>query len=266
MRERRQAKVLVVDDNAAQRARAARRCSRTSTSTVVEAASGREALRCLLQQEFAVILLDVNMPGLDGFETAALIRQRPQLRAHADHLRHRLQRRRARRARLLAGRGRLHPGAGAARGAAHQGRRCSSSSTARPSRSRASARRCDRYADAAAAAQPGLAGDPLGALRRRRAARSWPTTPARIIGARQASVTRAARRTAARHHRHGRGDRQRRRGDPHRAASPRSIAPATRHRTVPHDALLEPAHHGAGARAGGSSPRLPDARLAGARR
>jgi CheY-like chemotaxis protein len=43
---------------------------------VVTAASGREALRQLLRQEFAVILLDVNMPGLDGFETAALIRQR----------------------------------------------------------------------------------------------------------------------------------------------------------------------------------------------
>jgi CheY-like chemotaxis protein len=43
---------------------------------VVTAASGREALRHLLKQEFAVVLLDVNMPGLDGFETAALIRQR----------------------------------------------------------------------------------------------------------------------------------------------------------------------------------------------
>jgi CheY-like chemotaxis protein len=43
---------------------------------VVTAASGREALRQLLKQEFAVVLLDVNMPGLDGFETAALIRQR----------------------------------------------------------------------------------------------------------------------------------------------------------------------------------------------
>ncbi|HXO20543.1 MAG TPA: response regulator [Thermoanaerobaculia bacterium] len=43
---------------------------------IVEASSGREALRHLLSQEFAVILLDVNMPGLDGFETAALIRQR----------------------------------------------------------------------------------------------------------------------------------------------------------------------------------------------
>ncbi|MFZ3374589.1 MAG: response regulator, partial [Chthoniobacterales bacterium] len=44
---------------------------------VVCARSGKEALRCLLQNDFAVILLDVNMPGMDGFETAALIRQRP---------------------------------------------------------------------------------------------------------------------------------------------------------------------------------------------
>ena len=43
---------------------------------VIKARSGKEALRCLLQQDVSVILLDVNMPGLDGFETAALIRQR----------------------------------------------------------------------------------------------------------------------------------------------------------------------------------------------
>ena len=39
--------------------------------------SGRDGLRVLLKTEIAVILLDVNMPGLDGFETAALIRNRP---------------------------------------------------------------------------------------------------------------------------------------------------------------------------------------------
>jgi signal transduction histidine kinase/DNA-binding response OmpR family regulator len=43
---------------------------------IVRADSGREALRQVLQQDFAVILLDVNMPGMDGFETASLIRQR----------------------------------------------------------------------------------------------------------------------------------------------------------------------------------------------
>src|SRR6187402_2406093 len=44
--------------------------------TVIRAYSGREALRAILNAEFAVILLDVNMPGMDGFETAQLIRQR----------------------------------------------------------------------------------------------------------------------------------------------------------------------------------------------
>jgi len=44
---------------------------------IIEAHSGKEALRHLLQTEFAVILMDVSMPGMDGFETASLIRKRP---------------------------------------------------------------------------------------------------------------------------------------------------------------------------------------------
>ena len=47
---------------------------------LIRAESGREALKWLLTHEFAVILLDVKMPEMDGFETAALIRQRDKSR------------------------------------------------------------------------------------------------------------------------------------------------------------------------------------------
>jgi signal transduction histidine kinase/DNA-binding response OmpR family regulator len=45
-------------------------------ANIITAGSGEEALHEVLHHDFAVILLDVNMPGLDGFETATLIRQR----------------------------------------------------------------------------------------------------------------------------------------------------------------------------------------------
>ena len=48
---------------------------------LAKARSGEQALKALLQDEFAVILLDVQMPGLDGFETAELIRGRERTRA-----------------------------------------------------------------------------------------------------------------------------------------------------------------------------------------
>jgi PAS domain S-box-containing protein len=47
---------------------------------LVRASSGPEALRWLLREDFALILLDVQMPGMDGFETARLIRQRQRTR------------------------------------------------------------------------------------------------------------------------------------------------------------------------------------------
>ena len=47
---------------------------------LVQARSGQEALRHLLREDFAVILLDVQMPDLNGFETARLIRQRQRSR------------------------------------------------------------------------------------------------------------------------------------------------------------------------------------------
>jgi signal transduction histidine kinase len=47
---------------------------------IVKATSGKEALRHLLRDDFAVILLDVKMPEMDGFETATLIRERERSR------------------------------------------------------------------------------------------------------------------------------------------------------------------------------------------
>jgi PAS domain S-box-containing protein len=47
---------------------------------LVKANSGEEALKYLLQREFAVILMDVQMPGMDGFQAAALIKQRERTR------------------------------------------------------------------------------------------------------------------------------------------------------------------------------------------
>src|SRR5438105_9359727 len=67
---------LVVDDDATKRF-ALRTILSPLEENIIEASSGADALRQLLRNEFAVVLLDVRMPIMDGFETAQLIRQRP---------------------------------------------------------------------------------------------------------------------------------------------------------------------------------------------
>ncbi|HEU5056643.1 MAG TPA: ATP-binding protein [Kofleriaceae bacterium] len=70
------ASILLVDD---------RQANLTALHAILEplgerlvcAESGTEALRQLLLREFALVLLDVQMPGIDGFQVATLIRQRP---------------------------------------------------------------------------------------------------------------------------------------------------------------------------------------------
>ena len=67
--------ILIVDDRA-DKVLALEAVLEELGQKIERAYSGREALRQVLTNEFAVILLDVNMPDMDGFETASLIRQR----------------------------------------------------------------------------------------------------------------------------------------------------------------------------------------------
>src|SRR4051794_1710672 len=71
-----QPRVLLVDDD--ERNLLAVKSILEDLGEVVAAQSGEEALRHLLKGEFAVILLDVYMPGMDGYETAQIIRSREQ--------------------------------------------------------------------------------------------------------------------------------------------------------------------------------------------
>jgi signal transduction histidine kinase len=68
--------ILIVDDDSTKRF-ALKTILAPLGEEIVEASSGADALRQLLRQEFAVLLIDVRMPMMDGFETAQLIRQRP---------------------------------------------------------------------------------------------------------------------------------------------------------------------------------------------
>ena len=71
--------ILVVDDRSADRLVLSDILSGTRRNVVV-ASSGPEALKRLLEREYAVILLDVLMPTMDGFELASLIKQREKTR------------------------------------------------------------------------------------------------------------------------------------------------------------------------------------------
>jgi signal transduction histidine kinase len=73
------AKILLVDDVPANLV-ALEAVLEPLGQTLVRAQSGEEALRHLLQDEYAVILMDVQMPGLDGLETVALIKARERCR------------------------------------------------------------------------------------------------------------------------------------------------------------------------------------------
>lgn len=69
------AKILLVDDRAANLV-ALEAILGSLNETLVRAGSGEDALRALLRDDFALILLDAQMPGMDGFETATRIKAR----------------------------------------------------------------------------------------------------------------------------------------------------------------------------------------------
>jgi CheY-like chemotaxis protein len=73
------ARILLVDDRPANLL-ALEAILSSLDQTLVRATSGEEALKALLSEEFAVILLDVQMPGMDGFETASHIKRRERTR------------------------------------------------------------------------------------------------------------------------------------------------------------------------------------------
>ncbi|HEX8909383.1 MAG TPA: ATP-binding protein [Anaeromyxobacteraceae bacterium] len=73
-------KILLVDDRPANLL-ALEAALASPQYELVKAQSGAEALRFLLKNDCALILMDVNMPGMDGYETARLVRQNERTRA-----------------------------------------------------------------------------------------------------------------------------------------------------------------------------------------
>src|SRR5436190_23352892 len=87
------ASILIVDDDPASLT-VMQEILGTQGPRLVTAISGEEALRKVLEDDFAAILMDVRMPGIDGFTTASMIRERKRSRytpiifvtAHAEDL------------------------------------------------------------------------------------------------------------------------------------------------------------------------------------
>ena len=75
-----QAGILVVDDDKAHLL-ALEEMLKTLGARIVTASSGEEALKRVLEQDFAAILMDVQMPGIDGFTAARMIRERTRSRS-----------------------------------------------------------------------------------------------------------------------------------------------------------------------------------------
>ena len=70
-----QASILIVDDDRSAIV-AMQEILANLGARLITASSGEEALRCVLEDDFAAILMDVKMPGIDGFTTAKMIRER----------------------------------------------------------------------------------------------------------------------------------------------------------------------------------------------
>jgi CheY-like chemotaxis protein len=79
MRGRGAAKILMVDDRP-ENLLALEAILQGLGHELIKASSGEEALKCLLTHDVAVILLDVQMPGMDGFETAGHVKRREKTR------------------------------------------------------------------------------------------------------------------------------------------------------------------------------------------
>ena len=70
-----QAKILIVDDKKANLI-AFTQVLDELPATIIQANSGAQALQLITEHKFALVLLDVQMPGMDGFETAELMKSR----------------------------------------------------------------------------------------------------------------------------------------------------------------------------------------------